>query len=496
MPSVYKIHPAIGIIRVGESDAIFIGPEQIDHRGVELQPDGSETPITNFKSGGRIKRQAARFRVWEYEAAADGSLTPRGEVGADVDVEWTVSLVNSKAAGNKLVAVTDGSRQVLVPSGAPRNASIADRESLIIRGGSRTLSGPGSPVQRFDAGSFLGHRVDLGEATTDARGRLIVAGGRGISRGIPAAPGGPIPSLDYFHNNDRWHDDVSDGPITARVTAPGQAPVDALPAWVICAPPDFAPAAHGPATLYDIAVQTAIARGWKSEPAMPSFAAHIMPILKRALSLRWVHDWQAWNGITDDWPSLADLTNHIARKTAFDAIRDTTLLQYALPAYLMNMLVKWRDGNFISDLGLPLPTPTGAEVLDRASLEACIATSFYPGIEAGFTLANSILYAEFGRLSHALVTAGQVSAQMALPWQADFNDCDTDWWPSQRPNDVYASVASIPDAPSSWAAGVFTGGTSASRLRMVADFGKLGFIVRDAAGNLLEAERDASLPPR
>jgi len=45
------------------------------------------------------------------------------------------------------------------------------------------------------------------------------------------------------------------------------------------------------------------------------------------------------------------------------------------------------------------------------------------------------------RLSHVTLEAGDITKQMALPWQADFFDCSQDdalaWWPSQRPDEVF-----------------------------------------------------------
>jgi hypothetical protein len=54
-----KIHPAIGVARVGNSpDEFFIGPERPWER-----PD----PPGGFKDGQcRVKRQAARFRLFAY----------------------------------------------------------------------------------------------------------------------------------------------------------------------------------------------------------------------------------------------------------------------------------------------------------------------------------------------------------------------------------------------------------------------------------------------
>ena len=50
----YRIHPAIGIARVGNSASHFIGPEIPD---VPAIPSNGK-----YKRQGRIKKQAARFR--------------------------------------------------------------------------------------------------------------------------------------------------------------------------------------------------------------------------------------------------------------------------------------------------------------------------------------------------------------------------------------------------------------------------------------------------
>jgi hypothetical protein len=174
---VYKIHPAIGVARLGNHpDAFFVGPEAPGSPGLELQPDGTETPLASYKEAGQVKRQAARFRVFEYEQAADGTLQLQGEVGADVKVEWSVDLVNRKAALDRAVGPAH-----------PRNTDIADRDSLIVRNPQpATITGPSQPGSVLQGG-FLGQEVHLGELRTDAQGRLIVLGGRGASMSVPPA---------------------------------------------------------------------------------------------------------------------------------------------------------------------------------------------------------------------------------------------------------------------------------------------------------------------
>src|SRR6202011_1533506 len=64
--------------------------------------------------------------------------------------------------------------------------------------------------------------------------------------------------------------------------------LQAKPAWVIVAPPDFAPGIHDLVTLRDIVYEVAVARGWLAVPDHPSFTKHIQPILNRAQGYQWV----------------------------------------------------------------------------------------------------------------------------------------------------------------------------------------------------------------
>lgn len=492
---IFKIHPAIGICRVGKANSFFVGPEKLGARGVEIHPDHTESPILNYKDGGQIKRQGARFRIFEYEVGDDGQEKPVAEVPG-TQVQWRVRLTNSKAAGNKLIRKNDNNRRVLVPEGAPRNLSISDRSTLIIDSGEHAIKGQNQSPVKLDQGQFLGTQVLLGEIRTDNNGNLIVLGGLGESSGIPKNPGDPIPPLRSFIDNDRWYDDLADGPVYAGVTLTDGSVVEAVSAWVISCSPDYAPEAHAPVSLYDITVAVAIKRDWVIPPSTPSFVADILPILKRSLSMRWVQDWQYWNDITDDWKKLSDRTEMQVRRRAFDAIDQASLHDYWIPDHLRNMLTKWRDGIYVDDYDPNYAPPTHPNLFDRAALESCVGANFFPGIEAGFTFGEPTYYSEPGRFSHQAVQPGQLTAQMALPWQADFNDCGDNWWPSQRPNDVFTTPNKIPNNSQDWENGVGGSGNPRNRLEMVNNFWKLGFIKGDNNGNLIESERDASLPPR
>ena len=59
MATVYKIHPAIGVARLGNHEtAFFVGWEGPGSLGVEIHQDGTEHPLAGYKVDGKIKRQA------------------------------------------------------------------------------------------------------------------------------------------------------------------------------------------------------------------------------------------------------------------------------------------------------------------------------------------------------------------------------------------------------------------------------------------------------
>src|SRR5262249_52758409 len=133
------------------------------------------------------------------------------------------------------------------PPSRLRNSTIADRHHLTIDPGPRHISGRdrSGPEYQFDTGCFMDQPVYLGELRTDTHGRLIVLGGRGKSASYTGA------LAITFANNEGWHDDVSDGPVTAELKLDGRnVPVD--PAWVVVAPPNYAPMQKSVRTMWDL----------------------------------------------------------------------------------------------------------------------------------------------------------------------------------------------------------------------------------------------------
>ena len=236
------IHPAIGIARVGNSpDAWFLGPE------VALPPP---VPADGFRdAAGRIKRQAARFRL--YGLNRDGQAIAK-VTAEDASIRWTVHLANTKAAGYNFDLALDIPEAKGLPPAplqpAPastrstrRNAAITERTGLRIDPGARSVGGRNANVDgadasaRFAGGTFLDKDIPLGELRTDDAGRRLVFGGMGSAG--PTVPGALAVT---FANNDLWWDDTSDSPVDATVGI-GDRETPVTGAWVVVAPPNYAP---------------------------------------------------------------------------------------------------------------------------------------------------------------------------------------------------------------------------------------------------------------
>jgi len=452
--TVYRIHPAIGIARVGNSPTeFFIGPERV---GQFPEPPGG------FKdSQCRVKRQATRFRIYAHHD--DGSVEEI--TGAVANISWTVHLVNKKATNS---------------------TNTEPAADLVIDPGTRTLNGP-NQQQLFDTGtiSFAGMPVivPLGEIRSDDQNHLVVLGGFGHS----ASPQGT--GLVDFYNNPDWHDDVSDGPVSATITllADNSSP-PVTGAWVIVAPPKFAPHQDSAITLYDRLLQVMIGGGFVAAASATSYTQHVYPILQRARDTQWVENTAGHHTWPDPVIADADRNAIFARLAAAEM---PALKQPAGPptgrltAEQLAHMQRWKDGAFTNDwVGIPPPqstiTPDG---LDRAALEACVGGAFDPGIEVGglgvFLMLQSPNYSAAFRLDHALVNPGNVTGTLSCPWQADFHECVEHWWPVAHPN--YVTRGGV--AGQSWTAGII-----GSKADMVDKWNKLGFVVRQGSQHV-EVER-------
>ena len=293
---------------------------------------------------------------------------------------------------------------------------------------------------------------------------------------------------------------MADGPVTAEIQlSPGATPIEAEQgAWVIVAPPDYAPDINCVVTLHDVIRQLGIDSFGLPALGVPSFDLDIDPILTRVRRLRWVHDDAAWSDPRLDNPNLRSRTdadkplrlsvqNLVLRvETEFEGHTAPAGPPFRLRAFQRKMLDDWAAGSFDDTPAAPNST-LSADGLTRASLEGAAGQGFCPGIEAGIIVLDSTLYTTpFDyRIDHSSVSAGDLTALMAQPWQADFLKCNTEWWPTQRPDLAPQSDGTTED----WIRG------AQSHQLLVQRSGRLGFVVRQSAGEVfLEVERDPSLP--
>jgi L-lysine epsilon oxidase-like protein len=255
---VYRVHPAIGMARVGNSEEYYLGPETM--AGLPVEGGGETTGGLPIQAGtesetiksdglrdrfGALKRQAARFKIFQYPKE-DAKSYPTG-VGTEItigstvdgkavtDIIWTVHLANKKA--NSYVLNDDLGMAVYESAHASelqlRNAfegpdlnNAARIRRLTIDPGPRAIRGTDSGVVRFDKATFasfwdsgeqikeisyypksfpddsfaglytpVGKIETLGELRTDDQGRLLVLGAYGKACGWLQPDGTPYPLI-------------------------------------------------------------------------------------------------------------------------------------------------------------------------------------------------------------------------------------------------------------------------------------------------------------
>lgn len=473
------IHPAIGIARVGNSEEeFFLGPEV---------PDPLPAAPDSYRDGtGKLKRQAARFRVYGLNAAGQAVA----ELNAsNAEVTWTVHLANTKASWYEFqIALDIPEAPDAVPS-LLRNSSVLDRATLEIDPGPRTIEGRDvhGPSHAFDSGSFAGTPVYLGELHTDGEGRLVILGGRGVAASSTGA------RAVTFANNEDWHDDVSDGPVTATVRFEGKT-LRVDPAWVVVAPPNYAPAQKSVRTMYDLLTDVFITADSLPTPVRPSFQHDIRPILERLSQLQWVNagfaaafGWGAPTNLsTPEWLAKLSPNNPAGaemRRTLANQFRDMTSegaspvpwpwlygdamnippvdspRQYSvLTATQLRFLQQWAGGDCLDDYDADSEPPRRIEdvaiadqpmALTRAALDFCLADAFHPGCEMTWPVRHASMYMAPYRIAHrekrwvepsfgaelsadvlslpdgplAAQEPGGITRWMAVPWQCDTASC-------------------------------------------------------------------------
>jgi len=488
----YKIYPPIGVARIGNHPSeIFIGPEL---------PGQVVKPENGFKVDGKIKRQAARFRVFEFE---NGALM-REIRSNEGTISWKVSLANKKANWKQF----DGPADLPLRNGHVPN----DKKSgLELKTGPKYIVGNNQKVE-FDPCSFTAFEngvsksvndIVLGELRTDEEGRLLVIGGHGRSES-------PFnTAMGSYANNNNWFDDVSDGYVSATVKLNNEEnEIAAESAWVLCVPPKFAPVISNIVSLYDTLFNRHVKEQLLSVPSTPSFSNDIYPILNNTDQMKYVHELvghhstlqsvldpnapDSIRGIVFNMLRKPDGSGGNMPKILGDDYRNGDRLHLTEVQY--EIMRKWKDGNYLKEGTDGLPPQTATDItpdnLTKAALENCVGGAFFPGIEASWYLRDTYEFIEPFRLDNNQLEPGDITKQMALPWQADFLACSKEshpdgiiaWWPAARPDDVFPDNGG---AQSPWT----PQNEFANYQDMVDKWHTLGFIVEDN-GKIVEKERN------
>lgn len=426
-PTISKcaIYPAIGIARVGNApDDFYLAPEI----------PGKPTEVENgYKdSKGRVKKQVARFRI--YGLTEDGEIVK--EITAEeAKIEWRVHVANRKAAWYEFINALDLEGLAIPPKLRNKDIKNEERKKLIIDPGSGSISGQNSQGQEYHltGGKFFDKEVPLGEIRTDEKGRLLFFGGKGDSASKDETP------ATTFANNDGWHDDTSDGSVRATVTL-NDLTMEAEPAMVVVAPPNYGQGLYSVVTLYDVVVDLFYRQQWLEKPTQPNFWEHIYPIFERLTQIQWVNEGFFFlfghNSPSDftnpelrdkladpseaskpdrqhlfEWFRNPDLDTHQPVKIppfygdAFNEYPNDSKVDLAVTSTQYYWLEQWKEGNFSTEQPATyqslkeMPPKLQTEALNKAALEECLGGPFHPGIELTWTMRVASMWQEPFRLN-------------------------------------------------------------------------------------------------
>lgn len=358
---VFRVHPTINFARIGTSDEFYLSPETSAGMplkgtqttgGLPLKAGTEDTFITSDDlrdAKGRLKKQAARFRIFCYPFHGEdtypckaepvevvkGTKLPDGRVVKDLI--WTVHLANKKAASYTVVPLEGINIYAKdAPGGTPQlrnpqvygNVNAQTRiQKLVIDPGPRAISAQahgtaaGSAVfnnttpatycqgsaitpipaylQTFPGGNLhypTGNLDSLGQIQTDDKGRLLVLAANGKTAVQVDEYGEPV-ALTGDLNNASWYDDAADGPVWCTIVFEDGKTEQAFNGWVVCCDPAFAPQIRNVVSIWDDVYDTWV-REMDLQPGLygpkgfdpafrPAFDTMVRPVFRAAMLQRW-----------------------------------------------------------------------------------------------------------------------------------------------------------------------------------------------------------------
>lgn len=509
----FAIHPAIAIARVGNShDGFYLAPEEIGGLPIECDADGSEildaqglpSPVKTFKDDtGRIRRQGARFKIFAYDATSpEGREVVLGDPSI-ASLEWTVHVANKKPVwyqtdelkGNLMLGQTvDGQntnsyQAWRVPLRNAGVTSAAERRAMIIDPGPRSVREPSETVEisrsnvpaDYTYASFPPPEIgpypinSLGRLLMDRDGRLIVLGGHGRSCGKSI--------IATYTGGDEWWDDISDGPVTCKVTTDGGETVE-LQAWVVVGPPKFAPELRNITSLDDVMFDVGVRffglvpelfdKGQWSDTYKADFNRDILPLMERPGDYIWSANVPSMAAFVSPRFDVTDPSdaNRANRERYFSYWRPPgssevspshgVLYKQGVPLMPVNsgsnsvtnenidkfmsitqtqwrLLKLWAEGSFQAGTAA---TAAPVHRLDRGGVANAVGHPMSPGIEVSWNLRNPAVYAGPYRILHRNADyrttglsldrdecegggcePGDLTKRMSPPWQSDMYQC-------------------------------------------------------------------------
>ncbi|CAG8529015.1 679_t:CDS:10 [Dentiscutata erythropus] len=383
----FAIFPALNVARVGNAD---------NDVGDEYYYVGSEIP--------GVKPQAARFRIYGYK---NDKIVGEIKSSEDVTIKWTVVLANKKAAHRGFFGIKNHNNKEPI-----RNADWPyDRSTLMaIKENSLASNDTGQSVEfkgrvyRYNDNDIVpsdGHELYLGKMIVEKEGSLLIIGGKGKSGCVKEDA-----FITNYANNDYWYDDTSDGSIDATVTINGEEIRNREgKSWVLVAPPKFAPGIHNVVSLYQVILET-------QHPVDPDEPINDPVVAENNRGVNYYRDIRPiFETISkNSWVNRKGFMGHGLNKPGEDVYKS---FEEIIP-----------------------DTSQQVKSLNKAALEWCVGGPFYPGIEMTYVAYDkNTFHKEYDfRINYNAIQPGDINAYMALPWQADFNECNTHWWPAQRPD--------------------------------------------------------------
>lgn len=394
----FRIYPSIGVARVGngpaEQDQVIFSPEV-------PWANLFETDNKYRTADGRVKKQAQRFYI--YECDKDGKPI-RPIDPADYDIKWSAEVANKKPFwydfNNSLDLPILSENQNLSPNfaknklapgigAAQRNPNVLDmgkhvpggydyRKELVNNPGIVSVSGKArrANIDGQFPSARKGRSLLAKSFNTDAKavnlgtleydhGALIFYAGDGVSASL-----NPSTLNTDFADNANWYDDICDGRITASIKSKKTGETHELndplsAAWIVTAPPDYAPQIQPISTLYDMVT------GAANEQFEPEFS-QVFPMLYRLYRMQWVNlgDFLApsFKEMMDKLQQAGLLKFLFVKKPAAEAdqVRKT-------------IFDKFRDPDYPYDNEPVIPGNNSTNIENRGSGTDELKLPYYPG---------------------------------------------------------------------------------------------------------------------